>query len=168
MAIAGWLIGAVVATAIGIAAVLLVAGDLSGPTARTLTGDEVADALDSATATSTPRPTTPQTTPTPTETPAEPTGSPTPSATKLPTPTGPAEPTERTAVLTSRAGSVLARCVDGEVTLDWWSPAPGYSVEDVERGPSKEVEVEFETDHDDDLEMKIICVDGVPTLKDHE
>jgi hypothetical protein len=65
-------------------------------------------------------------------------------------------------VITSAGGTVVARCTaDGLVELLSWSPAQGFRVDNAERGPAREVKVEFESG-DDDIEVKIRCVDGVP------
>jgi hypothetical protein len=97
----------------------------------------------------------------------EPTAQPsaTPEPTTTPEPTATPEPTEsggRPSVITSAGGTVVARCAgDDLVELLSWSPAQGFSVDNAEHGPAREVEVEFESE-DDDVEMKIRCVDGVP------
>ena len=73
--------------------------------------------------------------------PARTTASPTPST--APSPTG----SPITAALSSPGGSVVARC-DGpgdsaSVYLVSWSPAQGYSVDEVRRGPGQEAEIDF-------------------------
>ncbi len=59
-------------------------------------------------------------------------------------------PTSVTRVLTSSGGSVVVRCTGGaaraSVYLVSWSPAQGYRVADVARGPGEEAEIEFESD----------------------
>jgi hypothetical protein len=71
-------------------------------------------------------------------------------------------------VITSAGGTVVARCAaDDLVELLSWSPAQGFSVDNAEHGPAREVEVEFESE-DDDVEVKIRCVDGVPVDVDDD
>ena len=52
-----------------------------------------------------------------------------------------------TAVLSSVGGSVVARCSaaseSATVYLVSWSPAQGYSVDEVRRGPAQEAEITF-------------------------
>ena len=56
----------------------------------------------------------------------------------------PPPPATVTRVLTSQAGSVVVRCTSGTVYLVSWSPAQGYQVDDVRRGPDHEAEIDFE------------------------
>jgi hypothetical protein len=100
----------------------------------------------------------------------EPTPEPTGSPVTEPAPTEPAptEPVAEPRVITSAGGTVVARCAAGGlVELLSWSPAQGFSVDNAEHGPAREVEVEFESE-DDDVEMKIRCVDGVPADVDDD
>jgi hypothetical protein len=59
-----------------------------------------------------------------------------------------APPAPVTKVLTSSGGTVLVRCSGkpGQVYLVSWSPAQGYEVNGVQRGPGEEAEIEFESD----------------------
>jgi hypothetical protein len=137
----------------------------------------VASATPSATPTrssSAPSPTRTRTrsatpTPRPTSTPAPPapaTSSPRASATSTPTPTRtptPA-PVSRTESFSTRGGTVVATCVDGRVRLDSITVRDGWRFEkDVEGGY---VEVKFEAEEDDEIELRIGCRNGVPTLVD--
>lgn len=70
-------------------------------------------------------------------------------------------------VLTSAGGSVLARCVDGQVSLDWWTPQQGYRTDDVDRGPGHEARVKFESAARE-VELRISCRGGAPVLSTHE
>ena len=153
MVVAGWLAAAVLSTGVTLAAVSSIGTGIFGSSAGPLDRQEINAAL------TTPTPTV-EPTPQPSETP-EPTGSPV---------TGPAptEPGAGPSVITSAGGTVVAQCAaDGLVELLSWSPAQGFSVDNAEHGPAREVEVEFESE-EDDVEMKIRCVDGVPVDVDHD
>lgn len=68
-------------------------------------------------------------------------------------------------LIRSPGGTVIASCAGDEVTLRSWSPAQGYSVDDVEPGPSDEVTVEFEPQEGDDVELTIACTGGQPVAR---
>ncbi len=120
LGVAGWLAAAVVAVAVGIAAVRFIGAGLTGPDVPVLAADEVADALASA----------------PPATPARPSAS-----ASLPAPPS-AGPAARTATFDSRGGLVTARCARGAVTVVGTSPAQGYALHEVEDGRA-EAEVDF-------------------------
>lgn len=147
MVVAGWLAAAVLSTGVTLAAVSSIGTGIFGSSAGPLDRQEIIEAL------AMPSPS------------AEPTSQPpaTPEQTESPA-TGPAptEPVGEPTVITSAGGTVVAQCsADGLVELLSWSPAQGFSVDNAERGPDSEVEVEFESE-DADVELKIRCVDGVP------
>ena len=60
-------------------------------------------------------------------------------------PTSP-PPASVTRVLTSSGGSVVVRCTGATVYLVSWSPAQGYRVNEVQRGPGEEAQIDFESD----------------------
>jgi hypothetical protein len=162
MVMVGWLAAAVLSTGVTLAAVSSIGSGIFGSSAGPLDRQEVNEAL------ATPSPSV--------EPPPEPTGSPvtepapTEPAPTEPAPTEPAptEPVAEPRVITSAGGTVVARCAAGGlVELLSWSPAQGFSVDNAEHGPAREVEVEFESE-DDDVEMKIRCVDGVPADVDDD
>jgi len=70
-----------------------------------------------------------------------------------------------TRVLTSQGGSVVVRCSSASssasVYLVSWSPAQGYSVEDVNRGPGQEAEIGFDGDHGS-VTAKFLCSSSGP------
>jgi hypothetical protein len=147
MVMVGWLAAAVLSTGVTLAAVSSIGSGIFGSSAGPLDRQEVNEAL------ATP---SPSVEPTP-----EPTGSPV-------TEPAPTEPVAEPRVITSAGGTVVARCAAGGlVELLSWSPAQGFSVDNAEHGPAREVEVEFESE-DDDVEMKIRCVDGVPADVDDD
>ena len=81
------------------------------------------------------------------------TSGPNPSATPSSAPT--------TALLSSPGGSVVARCTGRTVYLVSWTPAQGFHVKGVQRGPAEEAEIEFESDHQSSS-VTVHCQNGVP------
>ncbi|MFI8995443.1 hypothetical protein [Streptomyces sp. NPDC053542] len=70
-------------------------------------------------------------------------------------------------------GSATAECrPDGTVYLTVWSPASGYHMDSVKRGPSAVATIEFEPlDDGDDLTYAVRCDDGRPKavpIADHD
>jgi hypothetical protein len=66
-------------------------------------------------------------------------------------------------VLASAAGTIVASCEDGLVTLLSWAPAQGYRVVEADPGPDDEVEVEFARGNDV-VEVRVVCTAGEPTI----
>jgi serine/threonine-protein kinase len=66
-------------------------------------------------------------------------------------------------VLTSRGGEVVASCLAAGAYLDSWSPASGWEVGDVRRGPAATARVSFESGPTTELTMVVSCSAGVPT-----
>ncbi len=58
----------------------------------------------------------------------------------------------------------MATCSSGSVYLKSWSPAPGFSVHEVDRGPADDVEVTFESGSLE-VQLHVRCVSGVPTAR---
>ena len=84
---------------------------------------------------------------------------PSPSPTHTPSP-----PPPHTALLTIPGGSVVAQCSGSgyrTVYLVSWSPAQGFRVVDVSRGPGQEAEIEFESDHGSSS-ATVLCRNGYP------
>ncbi|MDP9843798.1 hypothetical protein [Streptosporangium lutulentum] len=133
LAVTGWLATALVATAAGVTVLNVLGGSLTGAGGHALTPEEVrAELIAAAT-----RP-------------------PLPSSAASPEPSAPAK------VLSTGGGTVVAVCQDGLVRLRSWSPAQGYSVDDVEPGPARQTEVEFESDRSE-LKVEVRCgADGLP------
>lgn len=152
MVVAGWLAAAVLSTGVTLAAVSSIGSGIFGSSAGPLDRQEINEAL------ATPAPTGSPTEPDPTGSRTEPT----------PTEPAPTEPVAEPSVISSAGGTVVALCAAGGlVELLSWSPAQGFSVDNAEHGPAREVDVEFESE-DDDVEMKIQCVDGVPVDVDDD
>ncbi|MGH3656291.1 MAG: hypothetical protein ACRDUA_06505 [Micromonosporaceae bacterium] len=145
---AGWLIAAVVATGIGIAAVGVIARGLTQPAGDLMSRDEINRELAS------PGPAT------------SPSGGSSSSPSPDPSATG------NRKLFTTPAGTVLARC-DGEIAeLVSWSPANGYRLREVDPRRGIEAEVSFvrgEDDDDDDdsqrVKVKVTCENGVPRMR---
>lgn len=66
-------------------------------------------------------------------------------------------------LLSSPGGTVVARCSGAGAYLVSWSPAQGYQVARVERGPAPTAEVTFR-DATGRIEMEVHCADGRPVL----
>jgi hypothetical protein len=140
LAATGWLFAAVAAIVAGVATVTLIGRGLVGPEPdEPMSSDEVVAALAAA-----------------------PTGTPgaTPGATPTATPTGGPRARPPATLLRSFAGSVTARCVGGQVRLDFWSPAPGYTVGEVD-----DDRVTFTRRGDEEVEARVRCDAGVPELE---
>jgi hypothetical protein len=140
-----WAAAAVIATAVGLLAVRLVAGDLGGSVASPLTGEEVQQALSSGTASS-----TPSTRPTPH-------GSRTPSPTAGPSRTAAPRGVVVGAVRTVRTtgGTVSARCEAGSPELLYATPADGWRTKD-----SSDTRVRFERG-DTRITVRLACSGAV-------
>jgi hypothetical protein len=150
LAVTGWLVTAALAAGITLAAVSLLGAGIFGGSTRTMSQDEVAQALAATTESPDPRIAD---TPAPTVTSAQPTtGSSGPAALSEPT------------VVSSAGGTVIARCAGSTVEVLSWTPAQGFRAEEVESGPAREARVEFESD-DGDVRVELRCVDGVPSAE---
>ncbi|MFI7692160.1 hypothetical protein ACIBQ6_24030 [Nonomuraea sp. NPDC049655] len=68
-------------------------------------------------------------------------------------------------LMRTEAGTVIASCSGGLVTLRSWSPAQGYSVDGVQPGPAREAKVEFEPEDGEEVELKIFCSPDGPATR---
>ncbi|GAA3133978.1 hypothetical protein GCM10010466_25760 [Planomonospora alba] len=127
----GWLAAAVLTTLACIWAVSLIGTDMAGQAVRIMPLDEVERVL----ATSSAAP------------PAAP-----------PAATG---PQAVTGAFSYAEGAVTAACEEGRALLLSWTPAPGYGVEEVERGPAATASVVFESD-DRTAVISLTCPAGKP------
>lgn len=150
IAVAGWLAAAVAATLIGVAAIGLIGESITGTPGGVLSEREVLAALDSL-----PPPASPS--PSPTAAGPAPTASPTPSASASASPS----PADRRSFAVAGGTAVAACAADGRAELVTWSAAQGWSIAKVERGPAREVRVEFEG-AGGNSELRIRCSGGVP------
>ncbi|MFU8870325.1 septum formation initiator [Micromonospora sp. SL4-19] len=150
LAAVGWLATTVAATLVGVGAIKLVGEGITGTPGGVRDQQEVERALAS------PEPAPPR--------PADrPNGSPTPTA--APTPTG--SPAGAKRVFTTPGGTATAECGPAGAFLISWSPAQGYRVKDVDRGPDDHVEVRFigpQGEH----ELRVRCVGGQPVATNHD
>jgi hypothetical protein len=167
IAVAAWLLGAATATGGCLLAVsLLGAGfGVTGRSGQQLTTDGVAKALAAAERKS---PSTPPATPSrsararpATRRPraARPTPTPTPPPTPTSTPTPAQSTTPAATPFSSQGGTVVATCESAGAYLITWSPAQGYEVDHVFRGPAGQASVRFET-NSTAVTMTITCPGG--------
>jgi lipoprotein-anchoring transpeptidase ErfK/SrfK len=85
-----------------------------------------------------------------------------PSAQTRATARATATATPSSTLLTSQGGTVVADCQAGGAYLLSWSPAPGYEVDTVRRGPALTARVIF-TSTANSVTMVVSCSTGVPT-----
>jgi hypothetical protein len=85
--------------------------------------------------------------------------SPSAQATATATPT--ARPTAMSTLLSSQGGTVVASCHPGGAYLLSWSPAAGYEVDAVARGPAPAARVVFNSSGNS-VTMMVSCSAGVP------
>ncbi|MFE3449186.1 hypothetical protein ACFXJ8_09645 [Nonomuraea sp. NPDC059194] len=125
-----WVVAALVATGAGIAVLGLLGGSLGGTAAgRTMSDADVRAALAAAT--------------------------PPPSAQPRPSPSKATAAGQAKAFRTP-GGTVVAACDAGLVKLRSWSPAQGYTTDDVDTESREKVTVEFESG-ERDVEVEIRC-----------
>src|SRR5215472_15234524 len=86
---------------------------------------------------------------------------PTPTPTPLSTPTPAQSTTPDGTPLSSQGGTVVATCESAGAHLIAWSPAQGYEVGHVVRGPAPVASVSFES-NTTEVDMKITCQGGMP------
>ena len=103
---------------------------------------------------------------------ASPTPSPSPSGARSASPSVPAPPTSPAAPtpgpprqFNTEEGVVVAQCIGQQTYLVSWSPAPGYRVDDVRRGPTLVAKVQFEMfgSHREAV-VAVECSTGTPRL----
>lgn len=162
IAVAGWLLAALTATGTGLAAVQVIGAGLTGPAGEPRSPDEVARALAATRSPAAPSGPGPVPPGTPTSTAAMSTGTPFPS-TSVPGSSGPADGSGNGSrrLLSTAGGTVVAECAGREVFLVSWTPAQGYRVGEVERGPDDDAEVTFHGSADR-IEVEVECPAGQP------
>ncbi|GGP80226.1 hypothetical protein [Streptosporangium pseudovulgare] len=92
----------------------------------------------------------------------------TPMTPVTPAPTAAGPPPGRSRLIATAGGNVIARCDGGMVTLRSWSPAQGFHVDKVDRGPDRRARVEFESESGE-VKVEVRCsASGTPvhTLDD--
>ncbi len=132
LAAGGWLAAAVLTTLAGIWAVSLIGTDITGQAVRSMTPEEVERVLATA------------------------------SAPPVAAPPSAAGPYRAIGNFSYAEGAVTAACDADRVLLLSWTPAPGYGVDEVERGPAATASVVFESD-DRTATVTLTCRAGTPT-----
>lgn len=132
LGLGSWLTTAALTTVAGTWAVSLIGADLTGQEVRVMTSGEVERVLAGATGSPVVQP--------------------------------PASPGPGTAVrgFSYPEGSLVAACEADRAVLLSWSPAQGYGVDEVERGPAPIASVEFESD-DRRSVVEVTCPYGTPS-----
>lgn len=157
-----WAAAALTATVAGVAVLGLLGGSLAGTESRTMSDADVRAALSAATS-------APPTGPAPESPGPAPTGSPTGSipASPGPSPAGPGQESPgagQVRAFRTSGGTVVAACDRGLVRLRSWSPAQGYTTDDVDTEPDDHVTVEFESETSE-VEVVLRCdAEGRPLM----
>jgi hypothetical protein len=154
----GWLLGAVTATTGSMIAVGELANGLFGPQTQQVAGITSSADLDAGGSSAIPAP-APTASASPSATPA---GAPvTPVVSQSPRANSAAPPSAPPTLLTTADGSVLASCQPGGAYLVYWSPAQGFSADDVVRGPAQVASVTFSS-QSGGVVMHVSCPAGTP------
>jgi hypothetical protein len=159
--VSGWAAAAAVAVAAGIGAVALAqGGSLAGPEQPMPEGEVLSELAKADDATSSAAADEPTASASASESPA------------AETPTGQLETAPSAAadghVLGGDGGTFQAVCEGGQVRLDWWVPAQGWSTGAVDPGPAAQAVIAFtgtgddDDDDDDGLVYEVTCAGGVP------
>ncbi|HVQ18553.1 MAG TPA: hypothetical protein VMT27_05900 [Actinomycetes bacterium] len=169
-----WITFTVVAVASGLLAVRLAGDSVTASSGPVLSAGEVNAQLKELTPAPTGTPkghdttasspsANPTASPRPTKTEPTPSGSSTPTSGPTPTATKHASsgPQTATRTISSKGGSVLAECAGDSAFLRSWSPATGYRVDEVHRGPAAEVEIRF-ANSATEVTLTVRCKAGVP------
>jgi hypothetical protein len=166
--VAAWLGGVAAATAGAVVAVSLIGQGFSDSSVTPLNAEQVSHELA-------------QLTPAPSDSAAQasPTPSPASAAASSPEPSSASASPAAAAVTTSSAasvnvrtlvsagGSVIAECTGDAAYLTSWSPAQGYQVAEVRRGPAATAEALFKAGTVA-VEVGVVCRNGVPTAEAHD
>ena len=170
--VAAWLLGAATATAGSLLAVSLLGQGITGASGPLLTQDAVnrtlaSESPESPESPAAADPSSARPSASPSEKPAATRAAATPSQTGVPAPPSPSPSSADDSapvgtLLTSRGGDVVASCLAAGTYLDSWSPAQGYEVDDVSRGPAGTARVTFESDGAS-VTMVVSCSAGVPS-----
>ena len=165
VSVAAWLAGLVAATSGTIVAVSLIGQGINTSPIRTLSVNDVNSAL--AGISQAPDSSVASASPSPTDTPSSAEPSPSPSRSASPHASASTAPPPVPRTLTSKGGSVIAVCTSAGAYLSSWSPAQGYQVADVHRGPSNVAGVEFQQGLTQ-VELRVVCQSGVPVASHDE
>lgn len=161
--IGAWVIGVVSATALSLVAVSVFGHDAANSHGPVLTQDDIAKALASATAAPPTSPDSPSA-----GTPGGASGTPSSATPPTPGPTSSSTVTPTNSVattisraLSSPAGTVVVRCQGSLVYLMSWSPAQGFRVAGIQRGPGRVAAVDF-LGPQGQVVMRYYCSGGTP------
>ncbi|MEU9245311.1 hypothetical protein [Streptomyces sp. NPDC048385] len=154
--VAAWTVGATLATTLSLLAISALGDGIYTGRVRTWSGDDVARALAAASSDPT----------------AAPSGSPhagsQPAAEPSPSRSAPAVSAPQTAghtdAVASSGGTALAACGVSGAYLASWSPAQGYEVRSVFRGPSRVASVTFAASRTL-VVLRVSCSSGIPTAQ---
>ena len=182
----GWTASAVAAIVVGLTAVDALGSGLVEPASQPLTASEVAAQLAAASATASPA-VTGSPTPSPpasgsssstaaTSTPSSsepaidpfvpPAGAAAPADSSAPASSAPPAPPPSeggTEVTPTDGGTVVSRCLSGLATLESVTPAQGFAVENLERGPDESVGVRFESERTR-VDIEVTCAGDEPQV----
>ncbi|WP_152990622.1 septum formation initiator [Sphaerimonospora mesophila] len=160
LAIAGWLVAAVLASGAGVMLISLFGGHYTDAANRPMTPDEVRSAL-----TLSRDPRAASGSPGSPSHPSSPNAASSPSPSELPGRPSPGTET-RVRLIPTAGGHVIAGCEGGLARLRSWTPAQGFQADDVEPGPDDKVRVKFESDDPDiEIEVEVRCVGGAPDAR---
>ena len=157
LTISAWLLGAIAATGGSLVAVALIGQSIDGPATQQLTASGVNHALAADHNGSGSSPTD---SPSATATPARPSAKATTSAPVAGASPAAAAPTGT--LLSSAGGSVVATCYPAGAYLISWSPQPGYTADDVLRGPAAAAQLQFEA-ASQGVNVVVTCAGSVPS-----
>lgn len=163
--VVAWIGGTVTATVLSLLAVSALGHGMAFGGTQTLSSDQVARALQeaSASARATPTPSSAGA-PTPPAGGASPSGAPAAPqrpGSGTPSTSAPGQAAGPGAAFTSAGGTVFARCGAGGAYLTSWSPAQGYQAQQVLRGPAEEVAVRF-VSGGSTVVLHVDCLGGQP------
>ena len=133
--VVAWTVGATIALGVSLLALSLVSTGLTNEPVQPVTRDVGTSAN--------------QPTPTPSD------ATPAPYSTTK----GDADTTANQRSLSFVGGTVVARCRTGGAYLVYWSPAPGYRVDDVVRGPREPAGIQGQSR---EVKISVTCVTGTP------
>jgi hypothetical protein len=157
LTISAWLLGAIAATGGSLVAVALIGQSIDGPATQQLTASGVNHALAADHNGSGSSPTD---SPSATATPARPSAKATTSAPVSGASPAAAAPTGT--LFSSAGGSVVATCYPAGAYLISWSPQPGYTADDVLRGPAATAQLQFEA-ASQGVSVVVTCAGSVPS-----
>jgi hypothetical protein len=155
--VGAWLLGAAAATTGSMVAVGQLANSLLGAPTQQLAGAVNSDELNAGG----PASATPAASVSGGPSPTPVAGSVTPTVSADAPADDPGTQSSAPTLLTSADGSVLATCQQGGAYLVYWSPAQGFSADQVDRGPAQVASVTF-TSQAGGVVMRVSCTSGTP------